>query len=338
MKKKTVLITGIGGMDGSHLADFLLTRNYNVVGLIRRNATADFENAKHLENVIDIIEGDISDMSSVLRILDGVKPHEVYNLAAQSQVHTSFEQPLATLSIDTCGLVNILEAVRILRPNTRIFQASTSEMFGSSPAPQNMNTPFVPQSPYAISKLASHHFIRLYRQSYNMYVCAGITYNHEGVRRGPKFVTRKISMGVAKSLTNSNFKLKLGNLSAKRDWGFAPDYVQGFWLTLQQEKPNDYIFATNEMHTVQEFCEVAFSYVGLDWKNFVEIDRFFMRPSEVPELCGDYSKTKELLGWEPNVKFDELVKIMVDYDCRILGLIKENETAENLFQKKCQQS
>jgi GDPmannose 4,6-dehydratase len=338
MKKKTGLITGVGGMDGSHLADFLLTENYNVFGLIRRNSTADLENAKHLENKIDIIEGDITDMSSVLRIIDSTKPHEIYNLAAMSDVHTSFEQPLATINIDTGGLINILESIKILKPQTRVFQASTSEMFGASKAPQSFDSKFIPQSPYAIAKLASHHFIRLYRESYNMYVCSGVTYNHEGVRRGPKFVTRKISMGVAKSLLNTGFKLKLGNLNAKRDWGFAPDYVKGFWMALQQEKPNDYIFSTGEMHTVKEFCEVAFSYVGLDWENFVEVDRFFMRPAEVPELCGDFSKTQELIGWEPKVKFEELVKLMVDNDCRLFGLIGENETAENLFQKKCQQS
>jgi len=321
--KNTALITGVCGQDGSFLAEFLLSKGYRVVGLMRRNATHNLENAIHLENDIEIVEGDITDMSSMLRIIGAARPHEIYNLAAMSHVHTSFEQPLATLEIDTNGLVNILEVVRCLRPQTRIFHASTSELFGSSPPPQNFETPFMPQSPYAIAKLASHHFVRLYRQAYGMYVGAGITFNHESQRRGPNFVTRKISMGVAKCLKDPAYKLKLGNLDAKRDWGYAPEFVEGFWMMLQQEKPDDYIFATNEMHTIREFCEVAFSYVGLNWQDHVIVDRFFLRPAEVPELCGDYSETKRKLGWEPKVKFEELVKIMVDHDCKLLGVKTE---------------
>jgi GDPmannose 4,6-dehydratase len=237
-----------------------------------------------------------------------------------SHVHTSFEQPIATINIDTVSLVNILESVKCLGYSTRIFHCSTSEMFGSSSPPQSLDTVFIPQSPYAIAKVASHQFIRLYREAYKMYCCAGITFNHEHIRRGPNFVTRKISIGVAKSLKDSSFKLKLGNLQAKRDWGYAPDYCLGFWMALQKENPDDYIFATGEMHSVQEFCEVAFSYVGLDWKDHVEIERFLFRPAEVNELCGDYSKTKEKIGWEPKIKFEELVRIMVDYDCKLLGV------------------
>ena len=323
MKKKTALISGISGQDGSILADYLLEKDYNVAGIIRRNATGDLGNAKHLENSVDIIEGDLTDMSSMLRIIESVKPHEIFNAGAMSHVHTSFEQPLATLNIDTNGLVNILEVVRCLRPQTRILHCSTSELFGMSPPPQNMDTPFMPQSPYAIAKLASHHFVRLYRQAYGMYVCAAVTFNHTGERRGPKFVTRKISMGVARCLKDPTYKLGLGNLEAKRDFGYAKDVVGGFWLALQQENPDDYIFSTNEMHTIREFCEVAFSHVGLNWEDHVVVDRFFMRPAEVPELCGDYSETKRKLGWEPTVRFEELVKIMVDHDCKLLGVEKK---------------
>jgi GDPmannose 4,6-dehydratase len=670
MKKKTALITGVAGQDGSYMADFLCEKEYNVIGVIRRNATRDLGNAKHLDGVVDIVEGDITDASSMLRLIEDVRPHEIYNLAAQSHVHTSFEQPLAAVDINMKGLINILEVARCLRPQTRIFHASTSEMFGSSPAPQNIETELVPESPYAIAKVASHHFIRLYRKAYKMYCCAGVTFNHEcffaetpvilrkngeinivyisslvqnrkninkdsskltkeyegtgteiwdgenfvelravsrcklttledvdrkrkvtnvpagsisttpnhrlinqdgeklparmfiedqevmlgkmpegpycpnkaslpgfakllgllcgdghvsksirltngdpeiqkefvalasnhycnvshrtstypsgfdgttshvdltGVskaqiqvlremlydvktghkkvpqlilnssqdvqlaflkgynladglkcgnetyelasfktnspllaqgllylitcttgqsfnintfeqrgrfytqvnlhspsnphgfgshfvkepsvvkksltipednqhvydietatgkvmagigimivgnseRRGPLFVTRKISMGVAKCLQDPNYVLELGNLDAKRDWGYAPDFVEGFWMCLQQERPDDYVFATNEMHSVREFCEVAFDYVGLDWKDHVKVNRFYMRPSEVDELCGDYSKTTEALGWKPKVTFEELVKRMVDYDCKLLGV------------------
>ena len=325
MKKKTGLITGICGQDGSYLADLLLKKDYNVIGIMRRNATKNLGNAAHLENDIDIIEGDITDMSSMLRIIQQVRPHELYNMAAMSFVHTSFEQPLATLEIDTKGVINILEAVKTLGYTTRILHASTSEMFGSSPAPQNLETIFQPQSPYAIAKVASHHFIRLYREAYKMYCVAAITFNHEGIRRGPNFVTRKISMGVAKCLQDPNFKLKLGALDPKRDWGLAEEYVRGFHMALQKENPMDYIFATGETHSVREFCEIAFSHGGLNWEDCVETERLCMRPAEVSELCGDYSKTKELLGWEPKVKFEELVKMMLDHDCELLGVKKLNE-------------
>lgn len=318
--KKTALITGISGMDGSYLADYLLEKDYRIVGIIRRNATRNLGNASHLENDVDIVEGDVTDMSSMLKIIQLCRPQELYNLAAQSHVHTSFDQPLASLDINTKGLVNILEAIKILGYSTRIFHASTSEMFGSSPPPQDLETTLCPRSPYAISKVASHHFVNLYRSAYKMYVSAGVTFNHEGERRGPLFVTRKISMGVAKCLKDPDFKLKLGNLYAQRDWGYAPDFVRGFYLALQQEIPGDFIFATGETHSVQEFCELAFSHVGLDFQDYVEVDRFLRRPAEVESLCGDYSRAKEILGWEPTVKFEELVKIMVEHDCKLLGV------------------
>jgi len=320
MKKKSALITGAAGQGGSYLAELLLEKGYHVVGMIRRNATRDLENIKHLENDIEIVEGDITDFVSVFKSIQQTRPQEVYNLAAQSHVHTSFEQPLASFNITALGAVNVLEAVKCLGYSTRIYQASTSELWGSSPPPQNEETIMRPRSPYAIAKLAAHWMCKLYREAYHMYVCCGITHNFESPRRGPLFVTRKISLGVAQCLKDPNFKLKLGNLQAKRDWGYCPEYCEGWWLSLQQENPDDYVFATGEIHTIQEFCEEAFSHVGLNWEDYVEVDRFFMRPSEVEELCGDATKAKNVLNWTPQTTFKDLVKIMVDSDCKLLGV------------------
>lgn len=331
---KTALITGICGMDGSTLADLLLEKDYRVVGVMRRNATNNLENASHLENLIDIEEGDITDMASMLRIIQRCRPQEIFSAAAQSHVHTSFENPIATLEINTKGVVNILEAVKTLGYSSRILQCSTSEMYGASDPPQTLETIFIPQSPYAIAKIASHHFIQLYRKAYGMYCCAAITFNHEGPRRGPNFVTRKITLGVVECLKNPEYRIKLGNLEAKRDWGYAKEYCEGFWLALQQERPDDYIFATNETHSVKEFVQEAFSYVGLNWEDYVEFDRFMLRPAEVNCLQGDYSLTKEKLGWEPKTKFKELVRLMVNADCRAAGLIGETETAEKIGGQK----
>jgi GDPmannose 4,6-dehydratase len=323
MKKKTALITGICGQDGSYMAELLLDKGYHVVGIMRRNATRNLENASHLEDLIDIEEGDITDFSSVLNIIQQVRPHELYNLAAMSHVHTSFEQPISTFNINTIGVINILEAVKSLGYSTRIFQASTSELWGDSPPPQNEETVMRPRSPYAISKLASHWMVKMYRESYSkLFCCSGITHNHESERRGPLFVTRKISMGVAKCLKDPSFKIELGNLKAKRDWGYAPEYVEGFWMMLQQEHPKDYVFATGETHTVKEFLEEAFSCVGIkDWNKHVKISRFLMRPSEVEELCGNPSRAIDELGWDPKVKFKDLVRIMVHHDCKLLGVL-----------------
>lgn len=319
--RKVALVTGVAGQDGSWMAEFLLEKGYHVIGLIRRNATRSLGNAAHLEKDIDIEEGDITDASSMFRIVQRCRPHEIYNLAAQSHVGTSFEQPIATVNIDTLGVVNILEAVKTLSFSCRIFQASTSELWGDSPPPQNEETVMRPRSPYAIAKLASHWFIRMYRDAYKIYCCAGITHNHESERRGPLFVTRKISMGVAQILKDPSHRIRLGNIDAARDWGYAPDFVKGFWLCLQQPKPDDYVFATNEMHTVGEFVEKAFAVAGIeDWGSYIEIDRFMMRPLEVESLCGDPSKAKAALGWEPTVKFERLVKIMVEHDCKLLGV------------------
>jgi len=319
--KKVALVTGVAGQDGSHMAELLLEKDYRVIGMIRRNATRSLGNAAHLESEIDIEEGDITDSASVFRIIQRGRPNEIFNLCAQSHVGTSFDQPIATMNIDAVGVLNILEAIKILAPSIRLFHASTSELWGDSPPPQNEDTIMRPRSPYAIAKLAAHWFVRMYREAYGMYCCAGITHNHEGPRRGPLFVTRKISMGVAKILKDPSHRIRLGNLDAARDWGYAPDFVKGFWLMLQRPKPEDFVFATGEMHTVGEFVERAFSYAGIqDWGTYVEIDRFMMRPLEVESLCGDPSKAKSILGWEPKVKFDELVKIMVNHDCKLLGV------------------
>lgn len=319
--RKIALVTGVAGQDGSWLAEFLLRKGYRIVGLIRRNATRSLGNVAHLENEIDIEEGDITDATSVLRVIQRCRPHEIYNLAAQSHVGTSFEQPVATFNIDTLGVVNVLEAVKSLGFSTRVFQASTSELWGDSPPPQNEETVMRPRSPYAIAKLAAHWFVRMYREAYRMYCCAGITHNHESERRGPLFVTRKISLGVANVLKDPSHRIKLGNIDAARDWGYAPDFVEGFWMALQQYKPDDYVFATGEMHTVGEFIEKAFARAGIeDWSTYVEVDRFMMRPLEVESLCGDPSKAKAALGWEPKVRFERLVRIMVEHDCQLLGV------------------
>lgn len=320
MKKKTALITGICGQAGSFMADLLLEKDYEVVGVMRRNATMDLGNAKHLENKADIVEGDITDFSSMLKIIQSVRPHECFNFAAMSHVHTSFEQPIASFNIDAIGPINILESIKCLGYSTRVYLASTSELWGSSPPPQNEETIMKPRSPYAIAKLAAHWMGKLYREAYKMYICCGITHNFESERRGPNFVTRKISLGVAKALKDPTFKLKLGNLDAKRDWTYCPDMARAWWSMLQQEQPDDYVLASGEMHSVKEFCELAFDHVGLNWEDHVEVDRFFMRPAEVEELCGDYSKAKQILGWEPTVSFEELVKIMVDSDCKLLDV------------------
>jgi len=321
MNNKVALVTGVGGQDGSFIAELLLEKGYRVVGVIRRNATRNLGNAAHLESEIEIEEGDITDMSSMFRLVQRARPNEIFNLAAMSHVGTSSEQPVATFNINTIGTLNILEAVKVLNYSTRVFHASTSELWGDSPPPQNEDTVMRPRSPYAVSKLAAHWLVRMYREAYGMYCCSGITHNHEGFRRGPLFVTRKISMGVAKVLKDPSHKIRLGNLDAKRDWGYSPDFVEGFWLALQQPKPDDYVFATGEMHSVGEFVAEAFACVGIeDWSTYVEIDRFMMRPLEVEQLCGDPSKAKAVLGWEPKIKFKQLVRIMVEHDCRLLGL------------------
>jgi len=337
MKKKCALITGISGMDGSHLADYLLKKDYYIYGMIRRNATRELGNAKHLEfnPNVDIVEGDITDMSSVMRIIQRTRPHEIYSLAAMSHVHTSFEQPISTMLIDLLGPIHILESVKLLGYTSRIFQASTSELWGKTPPPQNEGSRMRPCSPYAIAKMGAHEMFKLYRDSYNLYACCGITNNHESHRRGPLFVTRKISLAVANIIAGKQDKIILGNITAKRDWGWAPEYVEAFHLMLQQPDPKDYVIATGKMYSVEDFIREAFRCVDIsNWEDYVEFDRFFLRPAEVEELQGDASLIKEELGWEATVGFEELVERMVAHDLELVDhnineFKKEEKNASN---------
>lgn len=325
---KTALITGVTGQDGSYLAELLLSKNYKVVGLYRRSSINSFSriDSTILSNPNLIMEEfDLTDPSDCSSIVERYQPDEVYNLAAQSHVATSFKQPTTTVEIDTIGVLNLLEAIRARCTKARFYQASTSEMFGSNYVEsadlgkyQNEETPFVPQSPYAISKLASHHMVRVYRDAYGLYACAGILFNHESPRRGENFVTRKITKYIGnvanKRIDGSVVKLKLGNLDATRDWGHAKDYVYGMYLMLQQDKPKDYVLATGESHTVKEFLELAFNSVDLDYRDYVVVDPEFYRPCEVPFLRGDSTLARRELGWENKVSFQQLVSEMVQND------------------------
>lgn len=325
---KTALITGITGQDGSYLAELLLSKNYKVIGLYRRSSLNSFSRIDNttLSNPNLIMEEfDLTDPSDCSSIVERHQPDEVYNLAAQSHVATSFKQPTTTVEIDTIGVLNLLEAIRSRCTKARFYQASTSEMFGSNYVEtadlgkyQNEETPFVPQSPYAISKLASHHMVRVYRDAYNLYACAGILFNHESPRRGENFVTRKITKYIGslvnKKIDGSLVKLKLGNLDATRDWGHAKDYVYGMYLMLQQDKPKDYVLATGESHTVKEFLELAFNSVDLNYQDYVVVDPEFYRPCEVPFLRGDSSLARKELGWDNKVSFEQLVSEMVKND------------------------
>ncbi|MFM7620996.1 MAG: GDP-mannose 4,6-dehydratase [Alphaproteobacteria bacterium] len=325
---KKALITGITGQDGSYLTEFLLSKNYQVHGIIRRSSSFNTGRIDHLfnnENVINkklfLHYGDLSDSSSISRLLEKIVPDEIYNLGAQSHVKVSFDIPEYTSDIDATGTCRILDAIHDTRINTKFYQASSSEMFGKVQAiPQNESTPFYPRSPYACAKLYSHWLTVNFRESYNMFACSGILFNHESPRRGITFVTRKITHTLAEILAKKTDKLFLGNLDAKRDWGFAGDYVEAMWLMLQQDKPDDYVIATGETYSVKDFLDEAFGYAGLDWKKYVEISEKYFRPAEVDLLIGDATKAKEKLGWKPKVNFKELVKIMVDADCELLGV------------------
>lgn len=315
---KTALITGITGQDGSYLAELLLEKGYKVYGLVRRTSTPIMVNIEHIKNDIELISGDITDLSSLIRIIQDIQPDEVYNLAAQSFVGSSWEQPILTGEVTGLAVTNMLEAVRIAKPDARFYQASSSEMFGKVvETPQKETTPFYPRSPYGVAKLYGHWITVNYRESFDMYACSGILFNHESPRRGVEFVTRKITDAVARIKLGLADELRLGNLDSKRDWGFAGDYVKAMWLMLQQDTPGDFVISTGETHTVQEFVEIAFSHVGLDWKDYVVIDPKFVRPAEVDLLLGDCSKAKENLGWELEVSFEQLVKMMVDSDLKI---------------------
>lgn len=325
-KQKIAFITGVTGQDGSYLAELLLAKNYEVHGLVRRNSilynykrmelTPDFP---HNKNLI-MHYGDMTDSISITNILSNVKPDEIYNLAAQSHVKVSFETPLYTAQTCGIGVLNLLEAVRALKLNPKIYQASTSELYSGDPkeAPQNELTPFKPKSPYGAAKLYGFEIARIYRESYDMFISNGILFNHESERRGENFVTRKITLSIRDILLKKQKYITLGNLNAKRDWGYAPEYVEATWLMLQQDKPDDFIVATGETHSVKEFLIEACKVAKLNWKKIMKVDDKYKRPNEVDYLCGDASKAKRILGWQPKTKFKELVKIMVESDLKNL--------------------
>lgn len=312
---KTALITGITGQDGSYLAEFLLSKGYKVYGLIRRSSTINFERLDHLQDKIELIPGDLLDQNSLISALKQSQPQEVYNLAAQSFVPTSWNQPVLTGEFTALGVTRMLEAVRLINPAIRFYQASSSEMFGMvRQSPQNENTPFYPRSPYGVAKLYGHWITVNYRESYNLHACSGILFNHESPRRGYEFVSHKVTYGAARIKMGLQEKLKMGNLDAERDWGFAGDFVEAMWMMLQRDTPEDYVIATGVMHTVRRLLEIAFGCVDLDYREYVEADPTLLRPAEVFHLLGDYSKAKRELGWTPRVTFDQLITLMVEED------------------------
>ena len=316
-KQKTALITGITGQDGSYLAEHLLELNYKVIGMVRRTSTINFDRIKHIQNHpnLELAQGDLLDQSSMMGIVREHQPDEVYNLAAQSFVPTSWTQPVLTGEFTAIGVTRLLEAIRHVKPDARFYQASSSEMFGKvQEVPQRETTPFYPRSPYGVAKVYAHWITVNYRESYNLYACSGILFNHESPRRGVEFVTHKVTQAAAKIKLGMQTELHLGNVESQRDWGFAGDYVRAMWLMLQQPGPDDYVIATNETHTVRELCEVAFERVGLKWQDHVVIDPKFQRPAEVDLLIGDPGKAGRVLGWEPMVHFQELIQMMVDSD------------------------
>ncbi|MBK9779912.1 MAG: GDP-mannose 4,6-dehydratase [Anaerolineales bacterium] len=311
----TALITGITGQDGSYLAELLLSKGYQVIGMVRRSSTVNFERIDHLLDNITVLQGDLQDQGSLLSLLEEYKPTEVYNLAAQSFVPTSWGQPALTGDVTGLGVTRILEAIRFVNPKIRFYQASSSEMFGKVlEVPQKEDTPFYPRSPYGVAKVYGHWITVNYRESFDIFATSGILFNHESPRRGLEFVTRKISDTVARIKLGKTKELRLGNLEAQRDWGFAGDYVRAMWLMLQQEHPDNYVIGTGETHSVREFCEIAFSHVGLDYKDYVVVDERFYRPAEVDLLISDPSKARNQLKWEPAVSFNQLVTMMVDSD------------------------
>jgi GDPmannose 4,6-dehydratase len=313
------LVTGVTGQDGSYLADFLLERGYEVFGMVRRTSTINFDRIRHLQDRVKIVRGDLLDEVSLISILRENDPDEIYNLAAQSFVPTSFEQPVLTGEFTGLGVTRVLDAIRIVNHSVRFYQASSSEMFGKvRETPQRETTPFYPRSPYGAAKVYAHWMTVNYRESYGLFACSGILFNHESPRRGVEFVTHKITRAAVRIKLGLANELRLGNLDAQRDWGYAPDYVRAMWLMLQQDHPDDYVVATGETHSVREFCQEAFAHLGLDWEKYVVVDPKLYRPAEVDLLVGDYSKAKRVLGWEPSVNFRELVRIMVDADMAAL--------------------
>lgn len=311
----TALITGITGQDGSYLAEFLLDKGYNVVGMARRSSTVTFDRIKHIQDEISLEQGDLHDQSSLVSVLERYEPDEIYNLAAQSFVPTSWNQPVLTGEVTAMGVTRLLEAVRQVKPDARYYQASSSEMFGKvQETPQNEKTPFYPRSPYGVAKLYGHWITVNYRESHDMFAVSGILFNHESPRRGLEFVTRKVSYNAARIKLGLSDKLPMGNLDAQRDWGYAGDYVQAMWMMLQRDKPEDFVIGTGETHTVRKLCELAFGHLGLDYKDHVIHDKNFDRLAEVDLLISDPAKAYAVLGWEPSVNFEELVEMMVDSD------------------------
>jgi GDPmannose 4,6-dehydratase len=321
----TALITGITGQDGSYLAEFLLEQEYKVVGLARRSSTVNFERIQHIQKRLTLASGDLLDQASLVSVLQEHRPQEVYNLAAQSFVPTSWNQPVFTGEVTALGVTRLLDAIRQVDPDIRLYQASSSEMFGKvREVPQNENTPFYPRSPYGVAKVYGHWITVNYRESYNLFACSGILFNHESPRRGLEFVTRKVSFGAALVKLGMARDLRLGNLDARRDWGYAGDYVQAMWLMLQQDRPDDYVVGSGQTHSVRELCEIAFGHLGLDYRDHVKVDPRFIRPAEVDLLVSDSTKARQVLGWRPGVSFEQLVVMMVEADLKHLQ-------AEELF-------
>ena len=312
---RAALITGITGQDGSYLAELLLEKGYAVHGLVRRTSTPNLERVQHIQDRITLHQGDVTDLRSLISVMRDVRPDEVYNLAAQSFVGTSWEQPLLTTNVTALGVTHVLEAIRLVDPEIRFYQASSSEMFGKvHESPQRESTPFYPRSPYGVAKLYGHYITVNYRESHNMFACSGILFNHESPRRGIEFVTRKITNGVARIKHGIDHELRLGNLQSRRDWGFAGDYVEAMWLMLQQDEPDDFVIGTGETYTVEQFVSTAFEHVGLDWRDYVVIDPKFFRPAEVDLLLADPTRAKNELKWKPKVGCEQLAAMMVDAD------------------------
>jgi len=313
-EQRRALVTGVTGQDGSYLVEHLLTEGYEVFGLVRRSSSANLQRLSGVLDRVHLISGDLLDQSSLMSALVEARPQEVYNLAAQSFVPTSWSEPVFTAEATALGVIRLLEAVRAVAPAARFYQASTSEMFGKTPPPQSEQTPFHPRSPYGVAKVYGHWATVNYRESYGMYAVSGILFNHESPRRGLEFVTRKVTRGAARIACGLQDELVLGNLDARRDWGFAGDYVRAMWLMLQQEEPRDYVIATGQTHSVRELCETAFACAGLDWREHVRVDEGLLRPAEVDHLIGDPSRARAELGWEPEVGFEELIRRMVEAD------------------------
>lgn len=349
LKMKSALITGIVGQDGSYLSELLLEKGYTVYGMVRRASYPHTERVDHLLKVHDdrnpdcrfrLFYGDLSDVSSIRNIIEKVKPDELYNLGAQSHVGISFETGESTLEFNAIGPFRILDTLRKMGAPTKYYQASSSEMFGASPPPQNEKTPFLPQSPYGVSKVAAFHLTRLYRIAYKMFAANGILFNHESPRRGINFVTRKITKSIAEIISGEINKIYLGNINAKRDWGFSGDYVDAIWRILQQHEADDFVIATEQMHTVREFLQETFSLVGLNWEDFVVIEDRYMRPAEVPALLGDATKARTVLGWKPKVVFKDLCLMMLEHDLAAKGftLQKARANARKLKKQKTEAS